>query len=62
MKKIVCLSLCFQLAIGAIAQRNVMLLIADDVGTDYFGFYEDHTDTVAVPHLRALLNKGFNRH
>ncbi len=40
------------------AQRNVLLIIADDIGTDYFGFYEDHLDTVGVPHIAALLNNG----
>lgn len=40
------------------AQRNVVLLIADDLGTDYCGFYEDYSDTVAIPHIRALLSKG----
>lgn len=40
------------------AQHNVVLIIADDLGTDYFGFYEDHQDTVDVPHIRALLSKG----
>lgn len=40
------------------AQRNVVLLIADDLGTDYFGFYADHQDTVDVPNIRALLRKG----
>ncbi len=42
----------------ATAQRNVVLLIADDLGTDYFGFYEDAKDTVDVPHIRSLLSKG----
>ncbi len=40
------------------AQHNVVLIIADDLGTDYCGFYEDHADTVALPNLRLLLNKG----
>jgi arylsulfatase A-like enzyme len=40
------------------AQRNVILIIADDLGTDYLGFYEDHKDTAAVPNLRKLLAKG----
>jgi arylsulfatase A-like enzyme len=40
------------------AQRNVILLIADDLGTDYLGFYEDHQDTAAVPNIRALLARG----
>ncbi len=48
------LVLSFQLS----AQRNVILIIADDLGTDYLGFYEDHKDTVDVPNLRALVNKG----
>ena len=42
----------------AFAQRNVILIIADDIGTDYFSFYEDHQDTVDVPNIRALLSKG----
>lgn len=41
-----------------IGQRNVVLIIADDLGTDYLGFYEDHVDTVSVPNIRSLLNKG----
>ncbi len=40
------------------AQRNVILIIADDLGTDYLGFYEDHQDTTAVPNLRKLLKNG----
>ncbi|NQW42415.1 MAG: sulfatase-like hydrolase/transferase, partial [Bacteroidetes bacterium] len=31
---------------------------ADDLGTDYFGFNEDHQDTVNVPNITALLKKG----
>jgi arylsulfatase B len=40
------------------AQRNVILIIADDLGTDYFGFYEDAKDTVDVPNIRALVKRG----
>jgi arylsulfatase B len=40
------------------AQRNTILIIADDLGTDYFGFYEGHGDTVDVPHIRSLVSKG----
>lgn len=40
------------------AQHRVILVIADDLGTDYFGFYPDHQDTVDVPNIRALLSKG----
>ena len=40
------------------AQRNVLLIIADDLGTDYCGFYEDHADTANIPHIRSLLSKG----
>lgn len=43
---------------SSLAQRHVVLLIADDLGTDYFGFYEGAQDTVDVPHIRALLNNG----
>ncbi len=46
------------LATAAQAQRNVILIIADDLGTDYLGFYEDHKDTAAVPNLRRLLENS----
>ncbi len=45
-------------SLSSFAQRNVLLIIADDLGTDYFGFNEDHQDTVDVPNIRALLKKG----
>ncbi len=34
------------------------MLIADDIGTDYFGFYKDHKDTVDLPNIRGLLKNG----
>ena len=37
------------------AQRNVILIIADDIGTDYFGFYEGHNDSVDVPNMRSFM-------
>jgi arylsulfatase B len=40
------------------AQRNTILIIADDLGTDYFGFYENYGDTVDVPNIRRLMNNG----
>ncbi|MBK8723637.1 MAG: hypothetical protein IPL95_15690 [Saprospiraceae bacterium] len=39
------------------SQRNIVLIIADDLGTDYFGFYADYKDTVDVPNIRKLLQK-----
>lgn len=42
----------------AVAQRNTILIIADDLSPDYFGFYEYHGDTVDVPNIRTLLKKG----
>ena len=58
MKKFSASLLLFFLAYALQAQRNVILIIADDLGTDYLGFYEDHQDTVAVPNIRKLLGKG----
>jgi len=53
------LGFCLVLATAGVhAQRNVVLIIADDLGTDYFGFYEDHVDTVDVPNIRGLLSRG----
>ncbi len=40
------------------AQRNVVLLIADDLGPDYLGFYENHQDTAPMPNVRKMLAKG----
>ena len=58
MKKLLTILSLFLFVLHANAQRNVILIIADDLGTDYFGFYEDHQDTVDVPNIRGLLKKG----
>ncbi len=39
-------------------QQNVILIIADDLGTDYCGFYEDAKDTATMPNIRSMLSKG----
>ncbi len=46
------------ISIPANAQRNTILIIADDVGTDYFGFYNKLSDTVNLPNIRRLVSKG----
>ncbi|HRH35814.1 MAG TPA: sulfatase-like hydrolase/transferase, partial [Catalimonadaceae bacterium] len=58
MKKIILSAVFLISLLEVFAQRTVALLIADDLGTDYFGFYEDHGDTVAVPNIRSLLRNG----
>jgi arylsulfatase B len=35
-----------------------MLIIEDDIGTDYFRFYEKYKDTANMPNIRGLLEKG----
>lgn len=40
------------------AQQNTILIIADDISPDYFGFYENTTDTAIAPNIRSLLAKG----
>ena len=50
--------ICILFTINAQSQRNVILIIADDLGTDYCGFYEDHNDTAILPNLRRLLPKA----
>ncbi len=47
----------FMLSLIGYAQRNTVLIIADDVSPDYFGFYSS-SDTANTPNLRALLAKG----
>ncbi len=41
-----------------LAQRNVVIIIADDLGSEYCGFYGSHADTVKMPHIRSLLSRG----
>ena len=56
--KVKLLIIALLVAICCQAQRNTILIIADDLSPDYFGFYEGHGDTVDVPHIRSLLAKG----
>lgn len=57
--KLFFLLLCFVISFtSANAQRNVILIIADDLGTDYLGFYEDRADTAPMPNIRKLLARG----
>ena len=53
----------FILALNTVAQRNTVLIIADDISPDYFGFYNESTDTANTPNIRSLLAKGvvFNK-
>ena len=46
------------LAINTTAQRTTVLIIADDLNADYFGFFPGYGDTVDVPNIRYLANKG----
>ncbi len=57
-KKIFFLFLVYAFSINTQAQRNTILIIADDLSPDYFGFYENSVDTVDVPNIRSLLAKG----
>ncbi len=59
MKKILLSALLFLFfASQIVAQQNVLLVIADDLGTDYCGFYEDAQDTANMPNVRSLLDRG----
>ncbi|MBK6987249.1 MAG: sulfatase-like hydrolase/transferase [Bacteroidetes bacterium] len=58
LKKTILTVLLLVLLRSAHSQHNVVLLIADDLGTDYLGFYEDHVDTADVPNIRSLLSDG----
>lgn len=40
------------------AQRNVVLIIADDLGSNWCGFQENKVDTVNMPNVRKLLSRG----
>jgi arylsulfatase B len=51
------------LVVNTFAQRNTILIIADDISPDYFGFYNESIDTANTPNIRSLLAKGvmFNK-
>lgn len=40
------------------AQRNVILIIADDLGSNWCGFQENKVDTLNMPNVRKLLSRG----
>lgn len=56
-KSLLILGLLFLSSI-AYSQRNVILIIADDLGSDYCGFYENYLDTCKLPNVRRLLARG----
>ncbi|HQK96624.1 MAG TPA: sulfatase-like hydrolase/transferase [Bacteroidia bacterium] len=58
MKNLICILCLIFLPKFLLAQRNVVLIIADDLGTDYCGFYEDYADTANLPNIRALLSRS----
>lgn len=42
----------------SIAQKNTIIIIADDFATDYLGYYPNVGDTVGTPNIRSLLTQG----
>jgi arylsulfatase A-like enzyme len=58
LKSIFLLAIITSLSHMTYGQRNVLIIIADDLGSDYCGFYESHIDTVNLPNVRRLLKTG----
>lgn len=58
MKSILTLAFSLSIVLQTIAQRNVILIIADDLGSNWCGFQENRIDTVNMPNVRKLLSKG----
>lgn len=58
LKSIFLLAFLATLSQNLFGQRNVLIIIADDLGSDYCGFYENHLDTVNLPNVRCLLKTG----
>lgn len=58
MKNIVTLFLVACSILTVAAQRNIVLIIADDLGSDWCGFQENHVDTALMPNVRKLLSRG----
>ena len=58
MKKISLIALLFSIQFS-FSQRNVVLIVADDLGKDYCDIYPDHaTNTVTLTNVKRLLNRG----
>lgn len=58
MKNYLTLFLIFVSLSFAHAQRNIVLIIADDLGSNWCGFQENRIDTVNMPNVRKLLSRG----
>lgn len=59
MEKKILLLLLFFLCLSVHAQRNVVLIIADDLGKDYCEIYADHGPiTAKLPNVQRLLDRG----
>ena len=59
MPKKLTLLLLFSFVVSCYSQRNVVLIIADDLGRDYCDIYPDHgTSVVNLTNVRRLLTRG----
>jgi arylsulfatase B len=58
MKNLLSFILLITTILVADAQRNVILIIADDLGSNWCGFQENRLDTVNMPNVRKLLSRG----
>jgi arylsulfatase B len=58
MKKILIIFSCLTVFNTLHAQRNIILIIADDLGSNWCGFSENRVDTVNMPNVRKLLSRG----
>ena len=58
MKKILCFLALLLICKNIFAQKNIIVIIADDLGADYCGFTDNATDTAKMPNIRGLLQKG----
>jgi len=56
MRKLLILLVAFSIKLNA--QKNVILIIADDLGKDYCGFYENNKDVAKTPNIERLLKRG----
>ena len=48
----------FFISLAQAQTRNVVLIIADDLGKNYCDFYTDHLNTVNLTNVKRLLNRG----
>ena len=58
MRKLLAAAVLLACAAGPLAQNNVLVLVADDLGVDYVGCYKEGSSPAPTPNIDALAQRG----